>query len=208
MARLPIGALDYLTHLNNLKEKMEHGELTPAQKNLAEALLGQWALTRQRRQYIADMVAHGYTDAEIKLAFASPDSPMTVLISAFTETDTVKDLQEEIRLARNEYAVGGEAARLRALLRDRHFMMETVLASIPLAGATHHQSLLSLADAISRGIAELEGLQIPRAGRTHSKKLPDAPENEEPTGDDPAAVDDPEKVVDWGKGFVSDEADD
>lgn len=205
MARLPIGALDYLTHLNSLKEALEHDELTKAQKNLAETLLGQVALTQQRQLYIADMVAAGYTDPEIKLAFASPDSPMKVLISAFTETDTVKKFQEEIRLARKEYAAGGEAARLKAHIRQRNFMLETVLASIPQAGATHHQSLLSLADAISRGIAEIEGLQHTRAGRTRSKRLPAESEADEPTDDKPQD-DDPEKV-DWGKGFVPDEVD-
>lgn len=202
MARLPIGAHDYLTHLNSLKEALEKDELPPAQKNLAEALLEQVALTRQRRMYIKDMVAAGDTDEEIKIAFASPDSPMNILISAFTGTDTLKKFQQEINEARKEYAAGGEAARLKAHIRQRQFLLGTVLSSITQAGATHHQSLLSLADAISKGIAELEGLQHARAGRTRTKQ----PVEEPPV---PVGVTKPDKTeVDWNKEFVADDTND
>lgn len=204
MSRLPIGAHDYLKHLNRVKDALEHGELTPAQQNLAEQLLDQVALTRQRRLYIADMVAAGYTDAEIKLAFASPDSPMTILISAFTQTETVKKFQAEINEARKEYADGGEVTRIKAHIRQRNFLLETILGSVDNVGAAHHKALLELADAISRGIAELEGLQHSRAGRVRTKRgaAEAADPAEEPAGDLE------EIEPDWGKEFVPDETED
>ena len=203
MSRLPPAVRDYLAHLSGLKEALEHGALTPAQKNIAEALLKQTALTQQRRQYILDMVAKGYTDSEIKMVFASPDSEMTILISAFTETDTVKDLQAEISAARKAHTEGGEDARLRALVRERHQLLETVWSAISTAGPAHQKPLLDRATAILQGIAELEGLQHARAGRVHTKQPAGAKPDEVRNGDDPEKVD-----PNWEEELVPDEVDD
>ena len=206
MSRLPPSIVDYLKHLSSLKDALEHGTLTPAQKNIAEQLLRPAALTRQRRQYILDFVAKGYTDEEIKMTFASPDSEMTILISVFTETDTVKNIQEEIGAARKTHEVGGEDARLKALLREQHQYLETIWAAISEAGPAHQKPLLDRAANTLQKIAELEGLQYARAGRVHTKQ---------PTAESaaPAAStngDDPERV-DWDKAakeFVPDETED
>ncbi len=204
MSRLPPAVYQYLTRLARLKEALEHGSLTPAQKNLAESVLSQVALTGQRKQYIADFVAQGWTDPEIRMAFASPDSEMTILISAFNENETVKKFQDEIAAARREYANGGEDARLKALVRQRHQLLETVWEAIGAAGAAHQKPLLDRATSILQGIAELEGLQHARAGRVHTKRpaaesAPDAAQN----GDDPDRVD-----LKWEEEFVPNEADD
>ncbi len=204
MSRLPPAVHEYLTRLARLKEALEHGELTPAQKNLAETLLAQVALTQQRRQYIADFVAKGYTDPEIRMMFASPESEMTILISAFNPNDTVKKFQDEIAAIRREYATGGEDARLKALVRQRHQLLESVWAAVEGAGVPQKNGLLEKADAILRSIAELEGLQHARAGRVHTKRpsvenAPGAAQN----GDDPDRVD-----LKWEEEFVPNEADD
>lgn len=208
MSRLPPAVHEYLTRLASLKEAMEHGSLTPAQKNLAESVLSQVALTGQRKQYIADFVAQGWTDPEIRMAFASPDSEMTILLSAFNENDTVKKFQDEIAAARKEYATGGEDARLKALVRQRHQLLETVWGAISTAGPAHQKPLLDRATSILQGIAELEGLQHARAGRVHTKQP--AAEGAAPAAS--ANGDDPERAdVNWDKAakeFVPDEADD
>lgn len=208
MSRLPPGAHEHLTQLTRLKEALEHGELTPAQKNLAEQLLRKTALTRQRRQYISDMVAAACTDEEIKLEFASPDSLMTILISAFTETETVKKLQEEIWTARQEYESGTVEARRKALVRRQHLLLEATWAAVNNASATHQKPLLERADAISRSIAEIEGLQTERAGRTNTRLTP-ADERPAPTDGPRLKVVDGQQSEepDWEEEFA-DESDD
>ena len=205
MSRLPPAVHQYLTRLASLKEALEHGSLTPTQKNLAESVLSQVALTGQRKQYIADFVAQGWTDPEIRMAFASPDSEMTILLSAFNPNETVKKFQDEIAAARKEYELGGEDARLRAVIRERHQLLATVWVAIAAAGPAHQKPLLDKAASIQQSIVELKGLQHVRAGRVHTKQpAGDAPdEATSRNGDDPDRVD-----PKWEEEFVPDESED
>lgn len=205
LSHLPISARVRLDQLKRLKELREADGLTEAQQVMADHILSSASINIFRRQVIEEMVASGYIDEEIKLAFADPDSPYSILIEGLKSDNLNSIFQQAIRNVKQSRRKLGQNQFRKEFIQQQYRLMDATWEALASAGASHHKSLLEFANDRSEAIAEAQGVRFMRGGRATTKQgQEEEPEDSQPT-DEPDAVTDTDKP-DWEEEFVADDS--
>lgn len=210
-SHLPISSYARLNQLRRLKELYEGTvdadakgakTLTDAQRAMASQVLGSRSLDVMRYQAISEMVASGYTDEEIKMMLADPDSPYSILIEGLKPDRLAETLRAVLRKVKKDRKKGGPEQVRNEYIQHLHRLIDATWVTLEYAGAAHHKSLLDAISVWNQSIAEAEGIVFNRAGRTSVKKLApeERPEPEEESADE---AQDPK----WEEEYKADESD-
>lgn len=206
LSHLPISARVRLDQLKRLKETNEADGLTEVQKVMADHLLSSASLNVFRRQVIEEMVASGYIDEEIKLAFSDPDSPYSILLEGLKANNLNAIFQQAIRHVKQARRKLGQDQYRQEFIQQQYRLMDATFEALASADAGHHKALLEFANDRSEALAVANGVRFLRGGRATTKQGKDEEtEDNQPTSepDAPADTDTP----DWDKEFIADEGD-
>ncbi len=205
LSHLPISACVRLDQLRRLKELSETDGLTEVQKVMAKHLLSSASLNIFRRQVIEEMVASGYLDEEIKLAFVDPDSPYSILLEGLKPDNLNSTFQQAIRIVKRDRRKLGQEQYRQEFIQQQYRLMDATWEALGNAGGVQRKALLEFANDRSQAIAEAHGVRFLRAGRASTKQeKEEEPEEQQPTGESDAPAEEP----DWGEEFVPDESSD
>lgn len=198
---LPINAHQRLTLLASLRKKQADKGLTDVQAAVAEMVFSTEQLAKMRVQALREMVASGYTTQEIRMVFADPDSPYSVLIEALKPETVIGTITEAINGLRKEQNRGGAQAALDEYIRANRRLRDATYATLADSGASHHKQLLDFINQRNQDIADALGIRVTRAGRASTKGAGTEPEEPEPdeNGDGNKHQ---SNEVDWGEEFV------
>ena len=211
-SHLPISSYTRLNQLRRLKKLYEgtvdkdaNGakDLTPAQKVMANQVLGSHSIDVLRYQALSEMVASGYLDEEIKMMLADPDSPYSILIEGLKLDNLSETIRAVLRKVKEDRKKGGETQARNEFIQHQRRLIDATYVTLDEAGAAHHKSLLEFIDGRIRLIAEAEGISFNRAGRSSIKTAPEeqSEPEEEPAGDE---AEDPK----WDEEYHADESND
>ncbi len=198
---LPISAHVRLTILADLRKKQQANELTEVQVVVADEVFSKEQLAKMRVQALREMVAAGYTTQEIKMVFANPDSPYSVLIEALEPKNVIGTITEAINGIKKEQKQNPAKAAIDEYVQGNRRLRDATYATLADAGASHHKQLLDFINQRNQDIAEALGIRVVRAGRASTKKGTGAGPGE--PDDDGDGDDKPQSSeVDWGEEFT------
>ena len=197
---LPISAHVRLTILADLRKKQQANELTDVQVAVADMVFSKEQLAKMRVQTLREMVAAGYTNQEIRMVFANPDSPYSVLIEALEPKNVIGTITEAINGIRKEQKQNLAKAAIDEYVQGNRRLRDATYATLADSGASHHKSLLDFINQRNQDIAEALGIRVVRAGRASTKGAgtgPEEPESDAEEGEKPQDND-----VDWSEEFT------
>lgn len=181
----------------------ENGDLSYLQKELRRMMLGTKKLSELRAVHLWDMVVGGYTVEQIMLAFATPGSPLTILLAGFSGKTGVRRFMREIHEAQEKLAqIDASKVRREAYINDRRRLRDAVWAALGRVEPQHSKALLELLDKVQQDIAEAHGVLVKGPGR-HPGRRPagsavlhngEQVDKEAPEEGDPEAA-----LQDWGE---------
>ncbi len=195
---LPISAHLRLTILADLRKKQQNNELTDVQVAVADKVFTAEQLAKMRVQALREMVASGYTNQEIMMVFANPDSPYSVLIEALEPKHVIGTITEAINGLRKEQNRDNTRASLGEYIQANRRLRDATYATLADSGASHHKQLLDFINQRNQDIAEALGIRVVRAGRASTKKVAEAGP-EEPDADKEDEDQQQSNEVDWGE---------
>lgn len=208
LSHLPISARVRLDQLKRLKETSEADGLTEVQKVMADHLLSSASLNVFRRQVIEEMVASGYIDEEIKLAFSDPDSPYSILLEGLKADHLNSIFQQAIRHVKKARRKLGQDQYRQEFIQQQYRLMDATFEALASADAGHHKVLLEFANDRSEALAVANGVRFLRGGRATTKQGKDEEtEDNQPTSEPDAPADTDTDTPDWDKEFIADEGD-
>lgn len=196
---LPVSAHQRLTLLADLRKKQTDNALTPVQSAVADMVFSKEQLAKMRVQALKEMVASGYTTQEIRMVFADPDSPYSVLIEELEPKNVIGTLTEAINAIRKEQKQDQTAAAINEYVQGNRRLRDATYATLADSGAAHHKSLLDFINQRNQDIADALGIRVVRAGRASTKKGtgtgPEAPDAENENDEKQSSE------IDWGEEF-------
>lgn len=202
---LPISAHQRLTLMADLRKKQGEGGLSDVQASLAGMVFSTESLAKMRKQALREMVAAGYTNQEVRMVFANPDSPYSILIEALKPETVIRTIKQGLDDTRKEQKRGGMQAALDEYIQTKRRLIDATWATLADSGAAHHKQLLDFINSCSQDIADALNIRVVRAGRASTKKVAEAGP-EEPDADTEDGDGDGNKQqsneVDWGEEFT------
>jgi len=197
---LPISAHARLTLMAKLRKNQTDNALSDVQASLADMVFSTISLAKMRKQALREMVAAGYTNQEIRMVFADPDSPYSILIEALEPKLVTRTIKQGLDDTRKEQNRADTKAALDEYIQTKRRLIDATWATLADSGAAHHKSLLDFINQCSQDVAEALNIRVVRAGRASTKKGtgagPEEPESGAEEGEKPQDND-----VNWNEEF-------
>lgn len=170
----PVSPHAHLDQLRQLWEVFEGEDvdttLGPMQKMLAKMALGPHGLRKLRVMHIEEMVAAGYNDTQIYLAFATPDSDYALLITHLKGNDSRIKFSRDIKAARDRMKESDVQTRRDWYIQSRQRLLEAAWAALGRVDPSNTKALLELIDKLTQDIAEAHGVLNQRTGKRPSTR--------------------------------------
>lgn len=202
----PVTPEAHLGQLTALKEAADD-DLSSIQKAVRNSLLHRTSLKALRTAQILEMAIAGFSNEQIKLAFAAPGSELLPLLEGFTGKD-VNRFNIEIKAAQAQAKEIGPEESRELYIRSRARLLNTCWSFVGRVEPAQAKGMLEFMDKLMQDIAEASGVLKVRAGKRPNTRRAGrtvAPKEED---DDPAekVEDTPVDVdPDWGGDFEADE---
>lgn len=199
---LPISAHARLTLMASLRKHQTDNELSDVQASLAGMVFSTESLAKMRKQALREMVAAGYTNQEIRMVFADPDSPYSILIEALRPDTITRTIKQGLDDTRKEQKRASTQAALDEYVQTKRRLIDATWATLADSGAAHHKSLLDFINSCSQDVADALNIRVVRAGRASTKKVAEESGPEEPDADTEDGDKKQSNEVDWGEEFT------